>query len=1008
MISPLLTVESSTYAALINENEFLQIKQSKVAIISTRNGFCTYFYYLPHQPKDFSFSPDFADRYSVVYPSIGQRGEMLEVLETTTGRVIRSMQMKQGIQLTKPSIGAHLVFQETSNLHRVYYTVPGPNEGVYCFDLKSKVLCLGANRSMPQFVAYTENNFLVVVNLAQEASIAHNIPCNVHFSFIHLRGNVLTLGLHEGQLQVIKINEDKVESKMIDTPHQTKPIYFSNNIAVTRDGTAFSIDTGEIFETHFRAEKVSRNGSTLAIIGKTQTKLYEFIRKPVCTCSQFQPPEPFSSSTFCLEDLILFASGNHIFSFDLNNISKFATLYNAKRILKIQNSAALITVVYISNENTKRIQTLVAGANKRDEEGIDAATDNHHRTWILEKNRIIAFKKDLLSIQTVDSIDLPEDHPYSSIFRFRDGIALYSPEKGLAAFVQNGTLSTFNLPRNITIFAWPAVCTTDSIFIYSKEKEKVPVAQINHKDFIFIRDSISSCCWLGNTLFAVEGNRAISIHPDGSKNSILSLPNNMCHLSVVLPSQLIFVSTIPELNVIVEKFPVIFHILNDIDSKSPMFPFVLSELPRLKIPPRALNRTDHLARMSVYNKCPPSKVTNKVIQTYSRFGKFEELRQLAKTKKSLKQVADTCVKYGQFNTAMKIYTELNDYDGLFGIFIVCRNINNLKRMYHNVPIMRSALRHFGISVDLDSFARQNTFEYEPLPNLQLPPIKPLIQPQEFELSAGDDASEYGNVPIHMPAFDEPGDFGLYIHKPNNEEMQQVDDTINTFGAASQITEGTNENGALNGSNENEGQPIEVRENPVIDFNKDEKLELDAAFFNEEEDEMAEKQEVKPVLQFKFTPRKSATPGSINRFSLNLDDNKTQNGANECPESARTRTSVVFNLDAGISPSASAMQLDMFPNNQSTISSSISSSSFGNRRRRSTISNARKAFEFNIDDPNSTNSTPETSNEAFPKVSPLAVSDEKESPKNTEQTEQQDADASDPSKNYVSNMFMDII
>lgn len=1033
MITPLISVDSSTFTALLNENEMLQIKGPNVSIISTRSGFCSYFYYLPHQPRQFSISSAFPERYALIYPASKERSEMIVVLETYTGKVLRAIQMKNGMFITRVSIGTHLIFQETTNMSRVYFSNPTQNETVSYYDLKSKSIVIAANKSVPQFVTYTESNLLVVVTLQPDVKVTASIPYQERFTFIHFKGSAITIGLSDGRLQII--NTENNSTKTVDTPHRTKPIYYSQGIAVTRDGTAFALDTGETFLTHFRAESVSRGGSTIAIIGKTQTKIYEFIKKPICSCLQFQPPEPFTSSSFVIEDLILFASGSHIYSFDMTNISKFATLYNAKTIIKILNSAALITVVYISNEGTKRIQTLVAGANNRDEEGIDAATDTQKQTWILEKNRIVSYRKNLLSIEEVKTIDLPEDHHYDSIFRMRDSVCLYSSEEGTASFIRNGKFINFRLPRNAVIFAWPAICTSKGIFIYKKENESLrnseEINEIDSFDFCCIPVSVTSCCWLGYTLFAVEGNKVISIGIHNEKQNVLQLPNNMCLLSAVLPSQLIFVSTIPELSIVVEKRPLIFNIINDLeaDPKFSALPYVLDHLPRsIPIDPTSLKITDKTALMSIFAKCNVSKITETVIDIYSRFGRFNELRVMVKNNKELSRiVANNAEKCGQFEVARQIYEELEDYESLFIIFMVSRSLENLKIMGKKYPFMRPALSYFNIKIDTTN-SSQEDLNFVPITNVKLPKCKDLIKPKTFELAAGDESSEYSNIPLHMPAFDEPSDFGLHIYKLSSDEMQELQEQeqeqgnqtvatpppVNQADSQNQSQQQNGENGEnsnANGESATTENKPEVRQNPVHEFTE-ERLKFDDFF--EEEDEMFKDEIKKPVLQFNFKPRKSLVPGAMaNRFSLDASKPNLASDDTDVNVVRKPRASIQFKLDDSDSESSNKSERSPFGSNVATLSKQMADSP--RKSRKSMMPGAFKGFQFNLDNNGQDNAAPplptirvksQSSMIDFPSFANTALGAAENDP-NEKNSDSDSNQASNASNEYKSNMFMDV-
>ncbi|OHT15801.1 hypothetical protein TRFO_13810 [Tritrichomonas foetus] len=871
--TPITTIPSSTnFCALISNEELLQIRSNTVSIISVRTGFCKFFYFLPQIPRLFSINPLSPSRFALVYPSNGVSPESIALLETETGRVLKQFALKSPSQkFLHIAVGSHFFFVIDQFPNTVFFSQFSGNH-VSQYESSSPVVYLGANYSNSQFFILRNDKHVVVVD-TNGSKLLNDIPFNP-FSFITLNDAILTYGSPDGLITILNLTTG--ENKAIQTPHSTKPLAVAEGFSVTVDGIVFSTDTGEVVATVSSPISIRSNGSTLAVVCESCIEIFESAKRPICTVSQLQPPEPFVDSQFSVEPSIFFAASTAIYSFtiSLNEISKF-TSFNEK-IKKIAHCQACVSIIYNSPEGDK-IATFATGIKKRDELGIDVICDINDRTWILQKDSILTYQRQHLDLEELGKIELPENHSFSRIFRIGQTVAVYSPTEGIAAYVKNGQLIHFRLPQNVTIIQWPALCTKNNVFICRRETDAFEELTVD--DFTFISASISSCCWLAKTLFAVENRNVLALGINGSKRIIDRLPNTTCTIAAALPSELIFVTTLPDLRVVTIKRPFLFVALLDLcPTDIECFKYMLSYMPSLPVDPRAITGLPPIIAMSVFNKAPPKYVTPKTVEIYSKFAKFSEVFTLTKSNNSntttsnntsnfssnntsnatsnkssstglnnvnriIKIIADAAAKVGQFGIAQQLYEEIGDDDSLFQLFMINRSSHNLRVLASRSPL-RNAIQYFGIQPEPG--------EYEKLPNLQLPKIKEPFKGVEFILYAGDSSE---GAPLFPPSFDELSDFGLREYPLTGEEAQQeiqLQAELDNVTSSSQLNVNLNSNsmnnsssnldtesGAQesneNGSNTEKATDIEYKERPVEEKKSDDELKLDK-FFDDDEEE----------------------------------------------------------------------------------------------------------------------------------------------------------------------------
>ena len=842
---------SAKFCALVSSEELLQIKLNTVSIVSVRTGFCKYFYFLPQVPRLFAISQSDGSRFAVVYPSSGSKPESVAILETKNGEVLKQFALKNSTQkFSHIAMGEQLFFVVDSQPSVVFYTPPQENQ-ISQYDCTSPVSYLCVNSSKDQFLCFRNDKHVVVVD-AESNKQTNDIIFNP-FSFITLSDSTIIYGLSDGFVMLCNLTSN--ENKDIATPHSSKPLNVSNGLGVTSDGIIFSVENGEAMGTVSKPISIMSYGSITAVLCEKCIEIYECAKWPVCTVSQLQPPEPFVNNEFSVEPQIYFAASTAIYTFTIsvNDISKFTSIN--EKIKKIVTCQACLSMVYNSSEGDK-IATFTTGIKKRDELGIDVLCDSNNVTWILEKNCILSFRRQHLDLQQIRKIDLPEDHTYVRIFRIGKTVGVYSPTDGITAYINNGNLIQFRLPQNVNIIQWPALCTKNIVYICNNQTEKYEELRVD--DFNCVNASITSCCWLANTLFCVEKRKVLAIGRNGSRKVVERLPNTMCSIAAALPSELIFVSTLPDLRVVSIKRPFLYVTLLDMTPDDVQcLKYILYYMPALSIDPRSVSNLPPIIAMSIFNKAPPKFVTQKTVAIYSKFARFMEVINLTRNmvisdspkdpeanikerNKILKAIAESARAIGQFAIAQQLYEELGDDESLFTLFILSQSRHNLGVLAAKSKLASSII-FFGINPIPNA-------EYEPLQNMQLPKIRSPLIGEEFTLFAGDPSE---GSPIFPPSFDEPTDFGLREFPLTGEEAQQE----MNFQAELEAAENAGE------SKEPE-EPIEYKERPQEETHKsDDDLQLDKFFEDDDEEEPQKK------MSFKIDMTKSSRRGAPRGFQL---------------------------------------------------------------------------------------------------------------------------------------------
>ncbi|OHT05740.1 hypothetical protein TRFO_26486 [Tritrichomonas foetus] len=872
-LAPITTFpNSATKCALISSDEILQINSNTVSITSIRTGFCKYSYFLPQVPRLFTINPLNPTRFAVVYPATDSIPETVVLIKTITGKAIKKFASKSlNHHFKHIALGSHLFFVIDTDPDVVYFTQP-TGSSINQFQFNDNITFLCANRTTTQFMAMVNNKHAIVVD-AQGPKQTNDIPFN-KFTFIELNDSSLNFGSPDGQVFFININDGK--NRSISTPHSTQCLSCTNNYGVTTDGIVFSTDNGQAVATVSNPISVLSFESTVAVICKDQISIFESAKRPICSVSQLQPPEPFISDQFSIEPSIYFAASTAIYSFalSLNEISKFTSIQ--EKIKKIVSCHACVSCIYNNASDGDKIMTFATGIKKRDEPGIDVLCDLNNKTWILQKDSILTYRRKLLDIEEIGKIPMPENHTYNRIFRIKNTVGIYSPADGLAAYVRDGKLVSFRLPRNVNIIQWPALCTKEYVYICRKKTENLE--ELDVEDFTCIKASISSCCWLANTLFAVENRDVLALSARGTKRVIDQLQNTMCAITVALPSELVFVTTLPDLRVFTLKTPFLYVAMLDIEPNDiKTLRYILSYIPRLSIDPRQVATLPPMNAMSILNRAPPKFITPETIIVYARFAKFDELYRIAKESNQkndiLRLIAEAASAVGQFQIAQDIYEEIGDDEALFRLFMVNQNASNL-RILATKSKFAPAIEYFGIKPLPQE--DESKLSYEKLKNLQLPRLKEPYTGEEFTLYAGEGSE---SVPIFPPSFDEPTDFGVREFPLTGEEAEmeiQQQQELDNLAAVAATGEGEN------GEDEKDKEEIEYKERPTeLDTNKEDELELDQFFDDNDEEEKA-----KPTFNFTINtggggPRRNATRVGfqLDNYNGNQSNNNTDNSEN---------------------------------------------------------------------------------------------------------------------------------
>jgi hypothetical protein len=760
---------TSSFRAVISASEILQVSKHTVSIISARSGFCNYFYYLPRSPRHFAINPRHPNRFLLVYPPSGPDAESLVVLDARSGSVIKQFNMKSQNQTFQQALlGTHIFFTVTSAPQILNFSQISKEHTLAQYEMPFAPAILAANATEARLLAVRGDNRAVIIGdldgkngpkVVKELPLPPFLPSCLTYS-----ERRISIGTAKGE--IIFIDTDAAQHKTITTPHSSAPVGFTESFGVTRDGIVFALETGEILSNVVNPIAVQAAGPTLVVFGQAKIRVFEATKRAVCSMSNIQPPEPFTSAVFSVPSLVLFASASSVYSFNVhsNAISKFAP--GQEKIVKLVPSSGVVSIVY-STPDGDRIMTYVSGTKKRDEPGIDVACDHLGRHWILQKDSVIVFAQKHLLLDQVQRIELPEDHKVDRIFRLGSTIGLYSTAIGAASSLNAGQFVAFVAPANVCLIQWPAMCTREAIFICQNVGDDYQA--LSADDYTRVDASVNSCCWLAQTLFAVEDRKIIAIGSrDCKKRVIDSLPNAMCFIAAAFPSVLIFVTALPDLRVITVNQPFLSHVaIVDLqDSDLEALRYMLSQMPRLAIDPRAVSTLSPMFAMSVFSRSPPKFVNDQVITVYSRFGGFMELlnlvRQTRGSREVLKKVADAARLLGQFEHARQLYEELGEDEELFTLFVLSRHAHNLAILADRSGLARPIEAAFGVIAKAGN--------YEALPSLKLPATRSPHTMNEFMLYAGhpDDAAA-----LYTPAFDELSNFGIREYTISDEETDSI-------------------------------------------------------------------------------------------------------------------------------------------------------------------------------------------------------------------------------------------
>ena len=872
------------FGCSISPDEILQVSKSKVSVICSRTGFCQASYFLRFCPRLFASCPADGERIAVVYPATPSDGERLVVLGAKTGEVQREFALKSSQSFLAVALGTHLFFVLSGSPNVVFFCQFGEGTRVSMFEFPTPVSHLVANSTEPRFLAVRSDNHLCVVHGLDEKNgpkLGLDMPGFHQFKVLCFTGGDIVCATPFGQVHFLSAETGQA-TKTVTTPHGSKAVGCTETHGVTKDGILFSVETGEEISNAFDPMFICSCGATVVVFTKTEVTVFESSKVPICTTDTMQPPEPFVAQEFSVDPAVLFATQNAVYGFNIlgKDISKFASLQ--EKVTKIVTCQACVSMIYSTTDGDK-IMTFVTGTKKRDEFGIDVMCDRKNRTWILQKDCVLAFERSLLDLKQILKIDLPVGHRFTRIFRIGQTTGLYSPD-GVAAYLspERKSFISFRLQRELSIIQWPAMCTADRLYICTSDSCRYEDLD-PRSDYIVLDMNVSSCCWLCRTLFAVEGSTVYAIgQKTGNKRPVAALPNGMCVIAAALPSELIMVTSLPELRTVVFKGPYLAQVLfSDIGpSDLQAFKYMLYHMPSMVMDPSALTGLPPLLAMSVFSKAEPKYVNDLVVNTYSRFAMFQKLWDLAKGNRDYKdiltQIADRARLVGQFDTARLMYQEAGDFESLFELFIITKHERNLAVLAEK-SYLAECIEHFFHVAPKDG-------EFAPLVNLPLPRIREPINSEEFTLYAGDPSDA---APLLSPAFDELEDCCVNSYGLSGDELVAVEEVP----APPEETE-PEEHVVF--EVQPPAQPAPVEHTPPKD--EEEKSSL-AKWFEDDEDEDEQK---KLTIDIKMTPtagmhasfalegvhpggrRRRATvlTGKRNPFSL---DDSMANVSKEAPE-----------------------------------------------------------------------------------------------------------------------------
>ena len=751
---------TAKYSTLLNANEFLQITNNTLTILDVHTGFCKYFHFLPQVPNGFYINPEIPTKTILTYPSKSNfNGDTLVVIDTYTGEVFRTINLQHPKdQFNIVSVGTNVYFTLKSNPNVVFF-MPFSEGQIAQFDAQGRITHICANQQENQFVIIKGDREMMNLS-CKDCSVLWRRPTEKP-CFLKYVGEFLVMGLN-GEIDLIRDNPN--DPRILKTPHGTNPVDASEIVSATKDGVIFTNDTQSQVAIHTNISNLYSKESTVAIVSRHFTFIYEVNRMPLVSSLTLQPGMPFLDDNSSIESNIYFAVQSTLYEYSIesDSIAKFTTLQSGT-IEKIAATIGAVSIIYKVGEERK-IQTFITGTKQRDEVGIDVTTDKQGNTWILEKDCLLEFNKSGISILQKQKIDLPADHTYDRVIQIQDTVALYKTETGEALYLRGTNFTPFRLPSQLTIFKWPALCTADSIYMYQPEQQ--PADQSTVDDFLCIDQKVTSCVWFAWTLVAVYQNKVYAIGRNGKARVVEDLPNSAIAITAAVPGSYVFVTTLPQISVFTANRPIILDTIQN----CPLLPLELSRyitfIPSQPIDPRALEGIDPLTAMSIFNKTEPAYINQFVIDTYAKFGRFEQLyksaQQLHASKEILRSIAEKARQFGQFEIVRQIYEQLGENEKLLEIFVILRSIQNLK-VLGTKPGMEPFIKILGFEPQAG--------EYEPLINLQLPRTKELIRSSvNFFLFFGDPLDQKELFPS---SFDEISNFGYAWKQLTGEEADAV-------------------------------------------------------------------------------------------------------------------------------------------------------------------------------------------------------------------------------------------
>jgi len=698
----------------------------------------------------------------LVYPQRANQGETLILHEILTGKVLHCLCLKSHNQeFFDVSLGTYMYFIVSTNRNSVFF-MSYSTGSVSQADFPVPINRIIANPEENQFLIIRSDETQQEI-LTKDFSSKSTQPI-VKNSYMKYVGPNLVYGMENGEIHIMSGDIPKV----IPTPHGTIPLDSTDIVGVTKDGNLFFLDDQSVFASNFGVNSIWSFGSSIIAVSSQFVHYYEIKKYTVHSISDCQPPEPFQANIGSINSSVFFAISNNIFQYNVSQgeNSKFTSLPQGAVVEKIISTFAVVSIVYHIGTKERKIITFVTGTKQRDEPGIDAVIGFGGITWFLQEDSVIGIGRKNLSIEEKVRINIGSQHGYTNVLKMNDFIGLYNSSNGTISFILNQKLKTFSIMPGVTVFNWPALCTNDYVYICQKA---MPFGDVSLKDFIQVEAKVSSCVWFAWSLFAMIGSSLVKINTKGKVSQFWKTPNESYSIAAVLPSQLVFVTTFETCQPISYNRAVIYDILSDCLPEDVVLSKLLAFIPSKSFDPIYIQDAHPKVAMAVMQKSKPLYINNDVIIAYSKYARFNELYLLSKELKTnpdiLLEIAKKAKEFGQFDISRQIYESLGEYIELFELFVILWSSHNLQVLAHKSPLT-PCVRMFDLS-PIDS-------EYEPISNLALPTVAPIITEKEFYLYYGE-ASE--NQQIFPSAFDEITDFGKTEHPITGSEMEAAQQTI---------------------------------------------------------------------------------------------------------------------------------------------------------------------------------------------------------------------------------------